>query len=340
MYGGYHSFGPGGYSQTALADVLPIEMNRFEIEPDPTKAERRERHIEGELTMLPTTDSPVTHIAPDDENLDAWRKLKPLRGANKFDQLKDRSQVLAESQNGDPLLVQGSYVGGRVLALAADSTYRWWRFGQPEAHKKFWRQCILWLARRDKQQANSVFIELPQRRYQVRSRITFKTGLTDEAGDTVADAELRATVTLPNGSEESVPLSAGASGTEGSFANTAEPGDYRLTVEAVDGEEVITSSYKDFAVEQKDFELADPAANPGLLDMLARMTARVGGKSIAPEQLSNLIQEIKAAPPKDEIETQSKWQLGDTWWDAWIYFILLVSLLTLEWFFRKRWGLV
>ena len=67
---------------------------------------------------------------------------------------------------------------------------------------------------------------------------------------------------------------------------------------------------------QQDFELTDPAANPGLLDLLARMTQRLGGKAIAPEQLLGLLDEIKASPPSDEIETQSKCtglgQLGNT----------------------------
>ena len=28
MLGGFHSFGPGGYAETPLANVLPVEMER------------------------------------------------------------------------------------------------------------------------------------------------------------------------------------------------------------------------------------------------------------------------------------------------------------------------
>jgi hypothetical protein len=349
MFGGYHSFGPGGYAENALANVLPIEMGRHEREPDPTKATRKDRHIERELIMLPTTESSITHLAPDDKNEAVWRSLKPLRGANRFLKRKDRSTVLAQSAEGDPLLVQSTYVQGRVLALATESTHRWRKFGQVEPHKKFWRQSVLWLARRDKQQANSVFIELPQRRFQSRSRVHFEAGLTDEAGDVVVDAVLRATLTRPDGSTETIPLNRTQgldnettlqNALRGIIAKTEDAGDYRLTVTAMTGEEPLTTTSKDFIVEKVDFELADPAANPGLMEMLARMTARTGGKSIAPEQLSTVLDEIKASPPKSEIETQSKWQLGDTMADAWGYFGLLVVLLTTEWFLRKKWGLV
>ena len=30
MLGGFHSFGPGGYGETPLADVLPVVMDRLE----------------------------------------------------------------------------------------------------------------------------------------------------------------------------------------------------------------------------------------------------------------------------------------------------------------------
>ena len=278
-----------------------------------------------------------------------WKKLKPLRGANKFDKLKTRGvKTLAETANGDPLLVEGGYLRGRVLALATDSTHRWYKFGQLEAHQKFWRQSILWLARRDKQQANSVFINLPQRRIDAKRKLAFQTGLTDELGDVIVDAKLRATLTKPGGDSETIQLAQGdvedanqiANAMSGLIVDTEEPGDYRIAVDALDGEQVIASAAKEFVVEKKDFELGDPAANPGLLDTLSRITERAGGKSIAPEQLSQLLDDIKASPPVSEIETQSKWQLGDTACDSWTYFGLLVLLLTLEWFFRKKWGLV
>ena len=93
-----------------------------------------------------------------------------------------------------------------MLAFAGDSTHRWWKFGRQETHKRFWRQTILWLAQRDKKQANSVFIELARRRTQAGRKLTFKTGLTDELGDIVNNAKLRATLTMPDGTTEVLPL--------------------------------------------------------------------------------------------------------------------------------------
>ena len=38
-------------------------------------------------------------------------------------------------------------------------------------------------------------------------------------------------------------------------------------------------------------------------------------------------------------EVLVKWQLADTWWDAWIALGSLLALLACEWYF-ERWGLV
>ena len=53
-----------------------------------------------------------------------------------------------------------------------------------------------------------------------------------------------------------------------------------------------------------------------------------------------LLNEIKQSPPELVEEVLTKWQLADTWWDAWLVLSGLVALLTAEWCLRKRWGLV
>ncbi len=52
MIGGLYNFGPGGYAETPLADVLPIEMNRLERQrfEDATRADV---HLPGPLKMRP-----------------------------------------------------------------------------------------------------------------------------------------------------------------------------------------------------------------------------------------------------------------------------------------------
>ena len=53
MLGGYYSFGPGGYSETPLADVLPVVTNRLERQRfgDPI---RKDLHLWTSIKMAPT----------------------------------------------------------------------------------------------------------------------------------------------------------------------------------------------------------------------------------------------------------------------------------------------
>ena len=95
-----------------------------------------------------------------------------------------------------------------------------------------------------------------------------------------------------------------------------------------------------------DIELSIPEANH---DQLARLARQTKGRPVAPEELSDLLKEIKQQPQNLKIEVPIKWQLGDGWKDpvlgltwptAWLAFLVLVGLLTSEWFLRKKWGLV
>ena len=64
-----------------------------------------------------------------------------------------------------------------------------------------------------------------------------------------------------------------------------------------------------------------------------------GGRSVAPEELPKLLGELARRPPEYEVR-QTRWKLAGTAADAWLFLLVLTSLLTSEWFLRKRWGLV
>lgn len=340
--GGYHSFGPGGYRNTILRDVLPIEMDRL-ARQDFGSPDIQRWHVPGPIVMLPARQHPIMMLASPSENEKRWRELPPLRGANKWPGVKEVPgvQVLAESPDGVPLLVAGEYGAGRVLAFAGDSTWQWWRTGQNRAHRRFWRQVVLWLARRDDLTRHDIWIDLPQRRLAAGSRVTFTTGARTAMGDPITDAQLSATLIAPNGQTTAIPLANKGEEYAGAIDRLTEPGDYQIKAVAVDQSgEPLGSCVTNFEVMDQDVELSNPAADPDQMERLATLTRESGGRVIAPEQLNELLEEIKENPPKMVEEVLTRWQLADTWWDAWLVLSCLVALLGVEWFLRKRWGLV
>jgi len=340
--GGYHSFDPGGYQHTPLADLLPVEMDRL-ARQDFGQPDVQRWHVPGPLVMLPVRDHPVTTLAPAARNEEVWRSLPPLRGANRWSGVKQQPgvQLLAETPEHVPLLVAGEYGAGRVLAFAGDSTWQWWRQGEGELHRRFWRQVVLWLARRDDLTRHDVWIDLPQRRFAVGSRPAFKAGARTAMGDVIADAILSATLRHPNGSSTPLHLTRQDADYAGTIERIAEPGEYQIDVTATDANGgPLGKATAHFEVLDQDVEFGNPAADPDQLARLASLTHDSGGRVVASEQLVSLLEEIKNNPPEMVEEVLTKWQLADTWWDAWLVLGTIVALLATEWFLRKHWGLV
>ena len=348
MIGGTHSFGPGGYAETPLRDVLPVTMNKLQRQSFDEPI-RSDVHIQERLQMRPTQaglfHSALELAASREENAALWTQLPPLDGANKFepDGFAPGAVVLADAGPRLPLLVEHLYGSGRVMAFAGDSTWRWWMHGHQSAHKRFWRQIVLRLAQKDK--SGNVWVRLQPRRYSKGARVEVTAGARSSSGAPLPDARFEAHVVLPDGkTKRKLDLIPQGAQRIGSFRETQVPGDYRIVVTArhadlpkAEGEaEGKAEGQGRFMVIEQDLELDKPAADADMLENLAEMTSEAGGKRIAPEQLSDVIEQLTR---KTE-QLQEKLPTKETFWDKWPFFLMIVLLLSVEWFLRKRWGLV
>lgn len=343
MIGGYHSFGPGGYGQTPLRDVLPVEMDRLEQQDvNPLSPIRPDVHWMPEegVTMLPVVPHPITRLAGEAENEAVWRKLPRLSGVNRLGRLKPTARLLAASAEGEPLLVAGQYGQGRVLAFAGDSTRLWWQFGYQAEHKRFWRQVILWLAHREEHQRSDVWIQLPQRRFPPGARIDVTLGARSPTGDPERDVQMTLILKQPDGTQQTIDLQSHEDHFSAFLRDLKRPGDYQLEATARRGDQVTGTAQLTFQIIEQDVELASVAADPGQLARLANLTRDVGGRLLAAEQLPGVLQELRQRVPEDVLQVQQRWRLADTLADAGILFLAMVALLSTEWFLRKRWGLV
>ena len=343
MIGGVNTFGPGGYRGTPLDVVLPIELgqfNRQEFGAD--KAVRADVHLPDPVQMVPTPNRPhfVTQLSSSDQNRDAWLKLKPLQGANRFFGLRTNAIRMAESTDGEPLLVGREFAPGRVLVFAGDTTHRWYRWGQQEAHKRFWRQAMLWLANKDELLRRDVWIQLDRRRFRPGEPIVFRGGARSETGEVLPDVTFSAELESKGEASTAAKISMAESGDEwiGQTDAPSTAGEYILRLVATQDDVEVGKAVARFQVEQVDLELADPAANPQRLAMLAEMTKQAGGRVVPPEQLNDFIKEIRERPPETKLEVQSKWRFGDTSADTWPFFAIFVGLMASDWYLRKKWG--
>lgn len=326
MTGGRRNFGEGGYGQTVLASLLPVEL-------PPVNAQ-----VTGPRKMLPSRDGLshfVMQIAAPDQNRQRWEQIPPLTGANSL-QLKNNSlaQILAVSEDGLPLLIGQGTGSGRVLAFAGDTTWQWSMQGFEEEHARFWRQIIFWLTRKETDDSQSVWIQAGPRDLApgMPTELTF--GARDPQGQPLPNIQFQAEVVDPSGKASSLaPRSSGDSAVA-EFTDTTLPGDYWARVRALqNGQPIGNIGVTRFHVLQRDPELDEPAPDFALLRELSHAS---GGEFLTEEQLLEKLQKwADEGLPGLSVRRQERISL----WDNWGTLLLLTTILTAEWFLRRRSGL-
>lgn len=339
MIGGRQSFGAGGH-RDRLGDQLPVVLNRSDRQllDEPI---REDVHLPGPLKMIPAQKPGRRHpiVALDgDVDGDPWAELKPLSGANRLGRLKPGATIIAttDGPRPQPLAVVGQSGLGRVFAFAGDSTWQWVLQGRRRTHQRFWRQAVLWLAKKDDDPSNPVYVGLGARRVPAGARLDVTAGVRIDDSEAGANPiSYQATVSLPNGSTVELPLPGGAANTDGVFVQTGTPGDYRIVVRALRGESPIGESEARFNVPRRDLELERPAAEPDTLMRLARATEAEGGRTLALEELPTLLTELANKGTKRRREVVSR----TTLYDKSPTLLLFAALITAEWLMRRRAGL-
>lgn len=341
--GGFRSYDAGGYGDSPLAKVLPIQVDPGRRRPPTVPREELPEPIAGPLVAIPPRPHPVTNLG-DDGSARRWRDLPPLSGANRFAGIKTLPgvQVLLESEAGEPLLVIGEYGRGRVIASAIDSTYRWWREGEQDAHRRFWRQLLLWSVAREDSGRGQIRVEMDARRFEPAARPRFRATVSVMESD--EPIPLAAEIFDEQGVPRDVPLDrlTGADSNEQQSEGevpTLEAGFYRLRVsDSREGRSVEPAEIA-FQVIDDSREFERPEADPAYLAQLAEITADHGGGVFGPEQIEALIDEIRQRRRRGETPVISRSRLGDGPGSGWLVFVLFATALAGEWWLRRRWGL-
>jgi uncharacterized membrane protein len=342
MMGGYRSFGPT-WRGTEIEKLLPVKLDRA--------ADGLSEQIHGPVRLVPT-EAGLRHYVlrladrPED-NAALWERLPPLNEATRLGTPKEGAAVLAavgDAQTGPPLLVMQNYGAGRVLAFGGDTTYRWLTDEQGEqAHARFWKQLVLWLAHQE-DAAGSVWVKPDTRRLAAGSKLGFSVGVRGKGGVDLKDGRFDVQVVGPKDVKTPVPTAREKDGDRGTFWKTDAPGEYRLVVTGqakdADGQEVSGEAMARFLVYQDDAEMARRAADH---DFLKKLASTGGGRFLRPEELPGFLEELRNQPlPEARPKTAAwpEWKGNKLSGFLVAYFLLFVALLSLEWFLRRRWGLV
>lgn len=346
--GGFGAFAAGGYGRSPLARVLPIQMSG---EAAGGNAAADNHQLEGQIRPQVTALHPITTLDPAAGTLAAqqaaWDALAPLTGANRFGppRVAPGISVLLQTPEADPLLVIGEYGQGRVIAFAGDTTWRWARQGDDVAHRRFWRQMLLWLMDRSDDSDVGLVVELPDRRFESGQPAPWRVIHTGQNPGTGVELQIVAadgTTVAVEPSTADIPQDSGQASEPGTATLTGTmpqlaPGLYQFRATLAGSEVTATKSFQVLA---NDRELARPYADLTYLAQLSGQTAASGGASFLPSQVGELIERISELRRTSAAPVVTKYRLGDTPASAWPLFVLLIGLLSAEWILRRRWGLV
>jgi uncharacterized membrane protein len=336
MLGGTRAFDSGGYGESALREVLPVEL-------DGKGAFESRGAVQVALTPAGRA-HPITRLLPDPKsNEETWRKLPPLTGINQVRSVRGEALLTAggpDSPGSAPLLAIGRFGKGRTLALMTDDAWRWNFIAvgnkeTPQNHLKLMRQAVRWLAQEpsfEQVQLRPIPSTQPGEKAAIKLRV-----LKDDFTPT-REASVQLRVFSPEG--EPMLVSAGPEGDEGQYGGEFTPtreGTYRVEAEASLGGKTLGKDRTSFNAAFFYGEIDDGLPR---LDLLKQIAETSKGEYIpladwndkAVERIAARLERI--AP--SEIVEQRQTRLWSNLWP----FAIMLALLSVEWWTRRKWGLI
>ncbi len=333
MIGGDLSFQSGEYQRTPVEDILPVRMDRntqwFSNE------EFRAQIVPGLLHH------PILQLEKDEtRNREVWESMPPINGRNTGLIPVQGAQVLAVEKPGaaepTPVLATRRFGEGRSMVIATDMLWNWnflrvGKGGSGRYYQKFWENVIAWMTRDP--QMDPLQIETGKDHYWEEEKVMMH--FRSLAPDYNPHANQKARVTIRSTSNDREILSEDMVMDENGeaqyeFTPPAE-GFYTAEVSLDTGEETTRRETR-FTVFSPTIEFERPQANPDLMKSLAELT---GGVHRSLSQ-SPKIEGLTFPNPAYEVKMNSRtFSLWDSWWS----FGMILSLLTLEWWVRRKSGL-
>lgn len=342
MIGGDLSFTSGGYAGTPIEEFLPFGLPAEQgdlIDPARFRAtltEAGRRHPITALSLVP------------EENEKLWQGLPELSGTNRVLAPREDTVVLAErpaagtSGQTVPVMATRQYGQGRVLAVTTDSTWNWafhtaGEGGDNRHYYKFWGNAIRWLIQDPA--LKPVRIEADRDRYPLGAEVTLLTRVVGADWAPAADTAVNVDIERSWFDDGGMPHTEVIEHLEGRTSENGEyllrylpvaDGAYTATARVDRGKEVVTDRDV-FVVAPDPIELRQTAARRDTLAALAR----VGRGEV--RTLADGLDGLARVEPR--IVKVNRRKDVPIWSSGWL---LLVAILcpSVEWFLRRRWGLL
>jgi len=341
MLGGSNSFSESDYWNSPLADILPIEIDLFRNMESFVKItyDNIPEETKG-FKFVPTREgltNPILKLASErNSNRAIWNEMPVLTSINYFGEVKPGAQVLAKKMKDDlgdeePLLVVQRYGKGRSAVLGTSSTWRWKLLvdAQNNRHERFWRQMARWLVT---SALDNVSIDIEDNVVELDKKVPVRVSIFDDDFTPIEHAQVNGILTDPLGQSREIILYPELS-QEGEFSGNFIPkyqGVYKFQVNVQNAGKFIGSNEQSILVRPSKREFYDATLKRKFLQELASQS---GGFYYNPSLATDIPLNLKTR------KTDSTVMRTEYIWDMPFIFLVVIILLSIEWFYRRRKGL-
>ncbi|MGD0036086.1 MAG: hypothetical protein ABSC53_02185 [Bacteroidota bacterium] len=286
--------------------------------------------------------NPILKISTSSDNVELWSKLPPVFRLQGNFHSKVESEILVTIRLQsipltDPFIVARNVNKKKSIAVLGYGLWRWNMLsdaggGTDQILEHFVNNAIHWLT--TKEDSRRIRVQSSKHIYTTQNAIEFTAQVYDDNYQPLDDANIE--VRVQNGSEtSSIVLNALGSGQyQGEFESLRE-GDYKFIATVMVNGAAIGSDQGTFSVGGQNAEFFETRMNKPLLQQIA---AQTGGQYYDNNNFRSLdhdITRMQNFKPRDV----SKSAEIEIWNSRWIL-ALVIFIFALEWFLRKRNGML
>ncbi len=373
MTGGPNSFAAGGWRDTVVERILPIEMGSVDTEWHPSAGIKLN-------PVVATVPHPIWRILENDVvNRELLRTLPEFAGIHTGQRVKTdtNSVVLASSDDQGTTgagLTIGSFGKGRTAALSVPSTPPWasefttrWGEGNNRYYAKFWRNMVYWLTEDSSIGRRRLIAKADEPFYRPAEKVTLKAVAFDESANQTAAYRLVAMIEPQGNAGDADPNWSPFRWPDGLQRISGETGPYiawgeELEIPRVKGQSdyglqlvlgpassaagatqsirLELTAYEDTTqVDSTAIDLRivhDPYEQQNPFpqhEHLLKLAAASGGSVLSDAKSIREMFEKLPVPPQSSVIRKSPW------WDQWWILGTFLCLMTVEWLWRRHLGL-
>jgi uncharacterized membrane protein len=332
LLGGPHAFAEGGYAGTAVADVMPVLLERpvgntataaAHVKVHPTRA--GEAHA---VTQLGDTE---------EASAERWKTMPALTVLNMVQALKPGATALLsgtdERKRERIVLAYERYGRGKSIAFPVHDSWLWQMHASirvdDQTHENFWRQMLRWLV---DGVPDAVESRTLTDRVDPGQPVSLTADVVDSRFVELNDADVVAHVTSPSGTKTDVPLewTGERSGQYHATFPSDQAGWYEVNVEASRDGKPVGTSVTHVRAAPDDAEYFDAAMHASLLRRIAQET---GGRFYTADSIGTLADDVKySGRGVTTVEERELWHMP-------ILLLALLAVTCAEWALRRRWRL-